>query len=459
MVGLRAVHWLLIAFCAAAAVGYVHGLVSATGVVRIDLYQYWGVGQVIRETDGAVRNPYLESHAFDRELARFAQQSDEPVVREAHTVRPELELQATPVAYTLFSYLPSSYVRTQYLYSLGQLALFAGALALLLRRTGIPSRPALLFGLLLVPMYIPLRAELRVANYNTLLLFGIALAFHWIHRIPVTATAGAGLADDDDDDQKEHPVSASRYAAAAIGLLGSLVLLKPTVVPIALGLLACCIARLGPAPMLRPLLWGGTAIAAVACWPMVRLGSAGIWLEWVEYFQTGNLAMLELPWAKGNRSTVLFLSTLTGAPLAAVTIALGAALASGYSIILRGAPAPVAAARKALCDPTLALSLGVVGLLALSPLAWQHYYVLLLAGAIPLLRVGAGPERVPLLAGTSLLLAAVVPIQLLLSPLASANEFLGRGLPHAIHLGLMLSWVPLWLANLSALTASLRSAR
>lgn len=443
MVGLRTVRWLVTVLCLAAAFGWAYGQIDRDGAVRIDLYQYWGVGQVIRLTDGEVRNPYLASDVFERELARFAARSDDPALREVQSLRSRLELQATPLAYAFFSLLPGSYARAQLVWSLAQLALFGGALALLLRGPVLPSWERAWLGLLLVSMFIPLRTEMHVANYNTLLLFGTALALDAIRRIPDAHGEAAGGSGE-----------ATGYGAGALALLGTLTLLKPTVAPIAAVLGGCTLARLGPRRAARPIAVAAIALLLVAAWPMARLGSAAIWLEWLHYFRTGNLDMFDLPWSKGNRSTALFLSKQLGVPLGVATAAVAAALAATLWAALRRAPSIGSAALAALRDPTIAVATGVVALLATSPLAWQHYYVHVLAAALPLLATRAADDRIPPLAALGLGLAALVPGQLLVSPITASVPAFAAALPYALHVGGMLSWIPLWIAVLLAVAAS-----
>ena len=86
-------------------------------------------------------------------------------------------------------------------------------------------------------------------------------------------------------------------------------------------------------------------------------------------------------------------------------------------------------------DPFLAASLGICALLAASPLAWFHYYVLLLAPALRMVATPSSSGAVKALAGASMILA---------SGAAGWLPALEPAVPYMV----AVSWAPLWTATL-----------
>ena len=164
--------------------------------------------------------------------------------------------------------------------------------------------------------------------------------------------------------------------------------------------------------------------------PCLAFGDAGLWGQW-RAVVTGE--RLLYPPVTGNWSSAGLIASTWRLPVAAVSAGLLALLGVGL------APALVAADRGRrlrawVDDPYLAASAGVVVLLAASPLAWSHYFVL---GLLPALWLLGAADRTSSGAGA----ASIVLASGLLPQLGA--RLLGAELSPAWLTSV--SWVPLWL--------------
>jgi hypothetical protein len=100
---------------------------------------------------------------------------------------------------------------------------------------------------------------------------------------------------------------------------------------------------------------------------------------------------------------------------------------------LRVSPVRAALARM-LGDPHLTTAIGVTLTIALPPLVWYHYYILVLAPALWLLNVRSGSSSARLWGLAALVLSAGLPASLLVL----------LGWSAAGHMCAALSWVALW---------------
>lgn len=381
--------------------------------IGIDLYQYWGVGQVIRTTDGEIRNPYKNRQDFNRILSAMGASADDPAHKSVAEFRKDLELQATPFSYFLFSWLPSNYNLTRVLYRYLQMGLFVCAVFVILRACGFPWWTSLLTGLILIQISSPLFSELGVGNFNTILMAGLTgtifiadrLAFRPLPRRNETATICT--------------------AALLLTCLSFLALMKPTLIAIVAAFQVFLLARFGIRITIKANLLAILPAGLMAVLPAIRFGSADIWLEWFHYFMSGNLNMFSLPVEKGNLSLTLFISRMLHISQTACMLIIAVILF--FSFAINGIRAK--RIRAHLADPHFALVWGVIAALGLFPLAWLHYFLLLLVPGFILLHPRHRGTDVPKLAMLSVVMAT-------------------PNIPELFPYTMMLSWIPLWLAGL-----------
>jgi hypothetical protein len=413
---------LLLLLLACQAVLHLASHTPKTGRVGIDLYQYWGVGRVIALSRGTVRNPYLEQPEFNRILGAAARRSSDPAHRAVARHRKDLELQGTPAAYLLFSGYPASYRTALELHHALQIAAFALAVGLLLGPLSVVSWLA---ALALIPVYAPLTSETTVGNFNCFLLLGLVASYLLLRR------------SRDSVDRR----TATLTGAAALGLVGGLALVKPSLALVFPAMALALPAMLGARRGLTAAAGGTGIVVVLATLPMLFFETPSIWLDWRSYFANSNLDMYQLPFEAGNLSAALMLSTQLELPFALAALLIGSVLVAS----LLGAAARhgklVLTLKAMLADPACAVALGVLMFFAVSPLVWVHYHLLLLVPALALMR--GGFWWAPALSATSIALAAATPITLL--PLMGTDPQLAQQLAYY---GIMLAWPLLWLALL-----------
>ncbi len=385
----------------------------------IDFYQYWGVGQVIRLTDGKTRNPYTHHQQFNQILAQMAARVNDEVHKNVAEFRKDLELQATPFSYFMFSWLPPQYnlVRTGYRYF--QMGLFILVISILLQSAGYSWGQSILVGLMMIPNYYPMLSELGMGNFNTTLMLGltggffIAYKLSWISFETIkTAPAGSIL----------------MKATLLLSWIGTFALMKPTLLAVVGAFQLFILARFGIKMAIKASLFSIIPVGLMASLPAIRFHSADIWFEWFHYLKFSNVNILSIEAEKGNLSTPLFLSDVLHLPVGICIALIATLLIFSFVLKAKGTISWKNQIRSRLADPYFALASGIVVILGLSPLAWLHYFLLLLVPALVFFHPCHRGTAAPKLAILSILMST-----------PRINTF-----PYIV----MVSWIPLWAAAL-----------
>jgi len=149
----------------------------------------------------------------------------------------------------------------------------------------------------------------------------------------------------------------------------------------------------------------------------------------------------------GNYSTPLLASSWLGVDLSAIAGALLALLVASLVVVRwpvagwrpRAAlAATVSTFGRLFGDPHAAVAAALGLTMAASPLAWVHYYVLLLIPSLWLLGSGAVSPAVPVLAALGVVMSGGI----------LGLALWGLGWPGAMPATIALSWLPLWAALL-----------
>jgi hypothetical protein len=339
----------------------------------VDFYQFWSVGAA-RGAEAGLPTPYNDPEATRSVLERiFADETDPRLLRVHRFRMGEYEPFASPLLYLGFSLLPGDYalaVRIHWL--VGVLAFGFGALTLL-RLAGASKLSALAAIALLALAYRPLGDDLFTGNLGSPQLAVLA-AVSWIAMRAIPGATGPARIG---------------WTSAALVLLGGLVLVKATLAPAALFLLLHLAHGAELREFVRALGLALLGWIALLVAPLVWLGSASAWSEWLGLIVGQDAGRLsEYAVAVGNTSTPRLLEEWTGVdPLLA---------AAGVGVVLSISAAPVA--RRVLSDAGLAAGMGVVVTLAMAPLVWFHYFVLALVPAIRLIAERGVPRGLGVLA-------------------------------------------------------------
>lgn len=313
----------------------------------LDFYQFWAGAQVARtDAGGNLYSPETRSSAHEAFLKRgYAESRNMMMVGRA---RQEFEFFSTPFLYTTFGVFPGNdYDRDLFAYRVITLGAFIGGLLLACRAVRLSWAASLLVLAFTLTMFQPLKAEIRVANVNSLQLFGVGAAMYL-------------------GNSRER----WRWAASA-AVLALVAMFKPNValmVPLLLAhrLIARERARVA---VEAAGVAGGVVTAFVVS--SVYFGSMTAWVQWLAAAR--NLASTLLPLAFGNVAPALPIArTLGGSATLVVTAVLSA-------IVL------AAVFRSRRTDGAAIIGAGLLIYLLAATLVWLHYLVLALPLVVTLI--------------------------------------------------------------------------
>lgn len=400
---------------------------AVAGQPGTDFYQFWGMAKAQREAQFQLGSPYRNPAGYQAQLERLAAQSGDAVLASAVASRAAPDPTGTPFTYYLLGTWPGPYSQGLAGFRALQFLAFTVAVFLLVR----PLAGRWVAGLLAVAIAWasdPLLLDLAVGNLSSLQLLALVVAATALERRGASPALGGWLPP----------------------LLVLVTLLKPVVVAAA-GLLGLSLLRhaSGRGRGLAVASAAGATAVFVAL-PVVLFGDLAAWRDWWgATFPSG--ARLAYEVTEGNYSGVALLARLGGGSIGlsmgAIALAMAASLAG--TLALRWRPGVLRrAAGLVLDDPLGATAVGILLLLALSPLVWSHYHVLAVVPALWLCRTGPEPGRWPQWLGwLSLLLAVDVPRRLYL--LWADLPWMVLDACHAY------AWVVAWLGTLAVLAARL----
>jgi hypothetical protein len=419
---------ILLSLALTQSVGYI------SGDIGIDFYQYWGVPVAMRLAGHTLGPPYRNGQRYTDTLTEYAATADDPMLKAASNSRKEPDFAASPLLYTAFTSVSSSYTVSLVAFRTLQLVLFLVSFLLLGYLYRLDPFYLACLALLCVLFYQPLVSDVRVANLG---------CFQLAFLTGLLVLAGAVT---------RAPSFARRATLGAVFLtaLAALTLAKPNVTVISALLAAHLAVRHGRRLFLASALPAAAVAVVLIVIPCVYFGSWTVWREWYEFVYGSNARMLVRPVAAGNYSTSLLLSSRLGLDVYTVSVALLAMLGASLLAAVTWSRGTHAAAgstagaaalgglRRIVGDPRMALAIGIVLTMASSPLYWFHYYVLSLIPALWLLSAPASAKYLAGLAAT-----AVVMSSGMLLVLSWWLQW-----PNAMPPSIALSWLPLWCAIL-----------
>jgi hypothetical protein len=328
---------------AAAAVRFAWGL--GDQAPGLDFYQFWAGAQVARTTAGGnLYSPETRSSAHEAFLRRgYAESRNMMLVGRA---RQEFEFFSTPFLYTTFGLFPGkNYDRDLFAYRVVTLCAFAAGVLLACRAVGLSWTASLFLLAFTLTLFQPLKAEIRVANVNSLQLFGIGAAM-FLGR------------------------SNERWRWFASGAVLALVaMFKPNVAVIVPLLLAHRFIARERARLVVEAVGVGAGVIATFAVSSVYFGGATSWMDW--FAAARNLAATLLPLEYGNVAPALAIARSLGANATLVVTGV-------LSLVVLGA---VYRSRKS--DGAAIIGIGLLIYLLAATLVWLHYLVL----ALPLVVV------------------------------------------------------------------------
>lgn len=362
----------------------------------VDFYQFWGMAKAQREAQFRLGSPYRNPAGYQAQLVRMAAQSRDEALAAAVASRTAPDPTGTPFTYYLLGSWPGPYAQGLAWFRAAQFLAFVAAVFLLVRPLAAPVSAGFL-AIAIACASDPLLLDLAVGNLNSLQLLALVVAATALGRAPGRALAG-GLPP----------------------LLVLASLLKPIVLAAA-GLLGLSLlARASPRGRLIAIAAAAGATGVLVLPPAFLFGDLGTWRDWwLATFSSDTRLAYEI--AEGNYSGITLLARLgdgsIGGSMAVTAMALvvslaGALLAGGRQWLAPGRW-PRAAGRV-LDDPLGAAALGILLLLALSPLVWSHYHVLAVLPALWLCGARPGAPWTRALGWCSLLLTVDLPRRLYL---------------------------------------------
>ncbi len=168
-----------------------------------------------------------------------------------------------------------------------------------------------------------------------------------------------------------------------------LILMKPNMMIIILFLSASVWVLQGTRSFALSSAIAGFVGIVLMVFPGIYFGSTMIWIDWLNYYSQG-IEKLCYPISHGNYSTVVIVSSFLNVSVTFTMISI-ALIMSAIAVcvlfrtlntrdsVLVGLSKSIT---KLLGDPFLCASIGVTLTLAISPLVWFHYYMILLLPAL-----------------------------------------------------------------------------
>jgi hypothetical protein len=414
---------LIFVFVAVLALDHYHNHLALTP--GIDFYQYWAVPTARRISAERLGSPYADTDRYAEVLQAVANRSSDGRLKAVAEYREAPDFASDPLLYVIGGWLPSDYTTALKLYQLLQFAALALALFLLSRRASLPGLETATLGLLMILYFMPVLSDLRVLNTNVLQLCALAMAASLLQP----GRAAWNLP----------------RASLGLSLTVLVVFLKPlwALLP---PLTALYVLRHhGRSSAVKAGALAAAFAAALFAWPAASFGP-GVWSDWYDAVFRADPGRLLYSVEEGNRSAPTLLADTTGLSLGSAVIVVALLLAvsalaavatsSRHSTVGSRWAAVAALPARLLARPETTLGLGIVVMLALSPLVWWHYQTLGLILAFSLLSPSASNLQATL---------AVLWFLLSSGRLGPIYVWFGDA-DQATLWGAAFAWLPLWIA-------------
>lgn len=377
----------------------------ATQTPMVDFFIFWCVPHTL--SIKPVANIYTEEsrRAMGSEMAAEAQAPSTPETQKQATYANmqdplhdgRVDAHASPFLYTLVGLLSTGdYDADQKRFAIVSglcLALSVAMLCHLLRFSAVSTILLLAF---LAADFSPVVTDMGVGNINEIQLLAIALFILFAAR---SAHLSAGIA------------------------IGMATMIKPTTAIVLVLAAIVAVADRDYRRLLR-LLAGACAAAAVAiAVSALYFANPKMWIQFIASL-SDTLGEGSYPLEKGNYGLAKLLFGGTGSGPAIILIVLLSAFLWLMFSTRRKAPALETAVPNAFA----AAGVGCALMLLSSPLAWVHYYVLLIPLSLYVIQPAPDPEATPLSRGMVVKLLGFVPL-LMLSDLA---QYVLSGVPKAL---------------------------
>lgn len=431
------------------ALGCVTGWLVFEKGVGIDFYQFWGIGLARQLGGSSLKPPYAEPSVYAGLLDVFGKEHTDIrfdiANRANHTLyRNGVDVTGTPLLYMLFSIFPRHYSTAYGLFLSLQVLFFTGTLLGLVAAFSQKKYRLMALSLALVGGYGPL-LDYPIGGYRPLLsdlIVGNICSFQFSAIVALTFLCAA-------PSEKNVPL---RNAVCLIGL-ALITLVKPSVFPVAVLLAASFWKVHGQKAFGRASFAACAAGASAYLASCAYFGSWTTWTDWRHYLlRESNLFSSSVE--AGNASITYVLSNELGLDISLTTAAMAVLFCLSFlSVALKAGTSAktfpektLGAANVLLKDPCLCAAIGIVAVLALSPLVWLQYYVLSLFPVFWLIGRPSESAR-PALMGlfsvflSSFLLPALIPFL----QTHAASQYLP-----------VFAWLPLWIGILEVMTEKLR---
>lgn len=397
----------------------------------LDFYHFWGVPAALELSGHRLGSPYARGEQYAQVLNDHAGTvlGDEKLAR-VNRERRTLDLTGSPLLYTAFAVLPKNYSTALGLFRGFEVVLFLVAVALLGSAYHYAPFLSATLGLTLLIAADPYKNDLSLGNIDILLLCGLAGGLAMIENLP-GRPAWRRLT----------------FSSGVLAGLACLTLLKPLVLLpclfLAIGLCRSQSKRSSLAS--SGIAWASTL--ALVLLPCLYFGSWTVWSDWYQAVYGADQKRLFYPVEQGNFSFMLLASDRLGVRYVPLAAGLGTLLLTSLLLVATPGRRPEGTGQSvAIWDPHLLVSLGVLATFALSPLAWVHYYMLLL---IPALWLGS-------LSAQSMVIAFLGLTALAMSSGAADYFLLPFQRDTLIPWLRALSWLPAWIGILLVIRAGTR---
>ncbi|NUM35790.1 MAG: hypothetical protein HUU50_14695 [Candidatus Brocadiae bacterium] len=390
--------------------------------IGVDFYHFWAVDIVLKKTNKQIDSPYQKNAPhYSKVMAQYAKDSHDASLQSVQIYRRNAEFTASPLLYAIFSFLPSDYSLAFLLFQILEIIFFGIALFILfsLYSQDSPNFFAACTFCLFFLFFKPFSHNLLAGNINCSQFFLLTISFMLLEKKVL-----------------EKSCSKLISGAALFMLLALIFFIKINLALIIASILVYFICQKGLKVFFLSSLFASVFAALIFLATSWYFSHGNIWKEWIQFALLGDKETLIRPIQYANYSSPLLLNSYTSLSLSTSTKVvffslLGSAvcaLFSGYKKI------SLSIFREIATDLPLLISMSTVFTVALAPLMWSHYYIILLFPALWFI-LDAKNHKIAILGMLSILLCSGLFDEI-------ANLY---GCSHeTVAIIWASSWLPLW---------------